>query len=386
MNKGDNITLFYYPFKNTMRLSPKQQYQQQLQQPNYIIDEQQSITVTQLEQLYQELKNPQTQYAKGMYIWGDVGRGKTFLMDMFFNSLENEKKLRLHFHHFMAKIHKALFQQSGHKNPLKRIARDIAKECRVICFDEFFVSDIGDAMILGRLFEALFEQGVTLVATSNIPINKLYENGLQRERFLPTIALLNEYTNELHLNGKQDHRLRHLEFSQTYFLNYDDFKDMYYQIIGKNEELENIVNILGREIKAVSHCDNTAWFTFDALCNGPRSQLDYIELASKYKNIFLSEVPLLGGQCRSWIKARGTEDGAIATATGERQLSYATQDDAARRFISLVDELYDQNTNLYIAAEVSLDDLYGGGALNFEFKRTFSRLTEMQSVEYLEQK
>ena len=369
-----------------MRLSPQQQYQEQLKQPNYVIDEQQSLAVTKLDLLYQELNNPHIQQPQGIYIWGDVGRGKTFLMDMFFNSLENEKKSRLHFHHFMAKIHKALFQQSGYKNPLNRIARDIAKECRVICFDEFFVSDIGDAMILGRLFEALFEQGVTLVATSNIPINKLYENGLQREQFLPTIALLNKYTSELHLNGKQDHRLRHLEFSQTYFLNHDDFKNMYYQIIDKNEELENIVKILGREIKAESHSGNTAWFTFDALCNGPRSQLDYIELASKYKNIFLSEVPLLGGQCRSWIKARGTEDGAIATVTGERQLSYATQDDAARRFISLVDELYDQNSNLYIAAEVPLDDLYGGGALDFEFKRTFSRLTEMQSVEYLEQK
>jgi len=367
-----------------MSLSPQQQYQQQLLQPNYVTDEQQSIAVTKLEQLYQELQNPRIEKAKGIYIWGDVGRGKTFLMDMFFNSLKNEKKLRLHFHHFMAKIHKALFQQSGHKNPLKRIANDISKECRVLCFDEFFVSDIGDAMILGRLFEALFEQGVTLVATSNIPIVNLYENGLQRERFLPTIALLNQYTTELHLNGAQDHRLRHLEFSQTYFLNVDEFKNKYYQTIDKNELLESKINILGRNIEVKSHASNTAWFSFDALCNGPRSQLDYIEIASRYKTLFLSEVPLLGGQCRSWIKARGTEDGAIAIATGERQLSYATQDDAARRFISLVDELYDQNSNLYISAEVPLDELYGGGALNFEFKRTFSRLTEMQSVEYLE--
>lgn len=383
MNKGDNITLFYYPLKSYMRLSPQQQYQEQLKQPNYVSDAQQKLAVIELERLYQALNNPNKQHAKGIYIWGDVGRGKTFLMDMFFNSLENEKKLRLHFHHFMAKIHKALFQQSGNKNPLKRIADDIAKECRVICFDEFFVSDIGDAMILGRLFEALFEKGVTLVATSNIPIENLYENGLQREQFLPTIALLNEYTSELHLNGEQDHRLRHLEFSQTYFLNYDEFENKYYQTIGNSQVLKKDVKILGREIKAESHTNKSAWFTFDSLCNGPRSQLDYIELACKYKNIFLSEVPLLGGQCRSWIKARGTEDGAVATATGERQLSYATQDDAARRFISL-DELYDQNTNLYISADVALDELYGGGALNFEFKRTFSRLTEMQSVEYLE--
>lgn len=368
-----------------MFLSPQQQYQQQLQQPKYIIDEQQNFAVIKLEQLYQELQNPQIKQVKGIYIWGDVGRGKTFLMDMFFNSLNTEKKLRLHFHHFMAKIHKALFQESGHKNPLKRIALDLSKECRVLCFDEFFVSDIGDAMILGGLFEALFEQGVTLVATSNISIENLYENGLQREQFLPTIALLKQYTTEFHLNGLQDHRLRHLEFSQTYFLNHDEIKNKFYKIRGKSEQLENDVKILGRHIKAEFHSSNAVWFSFDSLCNGPRSQLDYIELASRFKNIFLSDVPLLGGQCRSWIKARGTEDGAIATVTGERQLSYATQDDAARRFISLVDELYDQNTNLYISAEVPLDELYGGGALNFEFKRTFSRLTQMQSLEYLEQ-
>ena len=367
-----------------MRLSPLQEYIKQLQQPNYVIDERQSDAVIQLDFLYHQLHNPNIKQPKGIYIWGDVGRGKTFLMDMFFNSLESDKKLRLHFHHFMAKIHKALFQQSGHKNPLKRVASDIAKECRIICFDEFFVSDIGDAMILGRLFEALFENGVTLVATSNIPINKLYENGLQRDLFLPSIALLNEYTLELHLDGNQDHRLRHLEFSKTYFLNPCEFKNKYAEIVNHSDISSIDVIILGRVIKPVSATKNTAWFTFDSLCNGPRSQLDYIELAKRYENIFLSKVPILGGQCRSLIKARGTEDGAIATVTGERQLSYATQDDAARRFISLVDELYDQNTNLYICAEVALEQLYSGGGLNFEFKRTFSRLTEMQSIEYLE--
>ncbi|SFD19600.1 cell division protein ZapE [Pseudoalteromonas denitrificans] len=368
-----------------MALSPQKIYQDKVKQTNFVADAQQIIAVKKLENLYQNLKKTELKQPKGIYLWGDVGRGKTFLMDLFFDSLTDDKKLRLHFHHFMAKIHTELHVASGHKNPLKIIAKKLSKQCRVLCFDEFFVSDIGDAMILGRLFEALFEQGITLVATSNIPINRLYENGLQRQQFLPTIDLLNQYTDELHLNGVQDHRLHHLNFAQTYFLSTEDLTAVFNKARNEKTVLKNNIRILGREIETVAHVNDTAWFTFDAVCNGPRSQLDYIELAKKYKNIFLSEVPKLGGQCRSWIKARGTEDGVEATITGERQLSYATQDDAARRFISLIDELYDQNTNVYICAEVPLNELYGGGALSFEFKRTFSRLSQMQSIEYLNQ-
>ena len=375
-----------------MSLSPSAKYQLKQSQSGFNKDSKQEQAVALLDILYEQLVStkpsssrhiPITSKVYGVYLWGDVGRGKTMLMDLFCDSLDEELTFRLHFHRFMARIHKEMLAESGRQDPLVRIAKRIAQQCKVICFDEFFVSDIGDAMILGRLFEALFHQGVVLVATSNIPITRLYESGLQRDRFLPTIALLQTHCSEFHLDGKEDHRLRPLEFQQIYFLpqqaNFEElFDSKAHKVSHSNESLQ----ILGRPIPVIKACESQAWFSFDALCDGPRSQLDYIELASRFDTLFVSDIPVLGGQPKSWIRARGTEDGAIATETGERQLSYAVGDDPARRFIALIDELYDQQVNLYLSAEVPLEELYSEGALSFEFRRTFSRLQEMQSKEY----
>ena len=405
---------------NTRRSGPLARYLEQVEQLQIIDDGAQHQAVQELQRLYQQLtqlpqmaqitSTQQLSHAhpvcQGIYMWGDVGRGKTYLMDLFFQCLESESNLptlRLHFHRFMARIHKELIGESGKRDPLKRIAKRVALECRVLCFDEFFVSDIGDAMILAKLFEALFEQGIILVATSNIPIDELYKNGLQRQRFLPTIDLLNRYTQELHLSGEQDHRLHQSTHSNTatkprYFVDSsngstNDSNDklvlaQFEQVFNRCSQAEAAASvdvpllIHGRIIDTIKYNQHVAWFEFDALCDGPRSQLDYIEIASRFSTVILTQVPVLGGEPRSWIKARGTEDGAVAIETGNRQLSYAVSDDPARRFISLVDELYDQGVELYIQAQVPMDELYSGGALSFEFRRTLSRLTQIQSLQY----
>ena len=336
---------------------------------------------------------------KGLYLWGDVGRGKTFLMDLFYDCLPQKGKLKLHFHHFMARIHRDLKALVGQQDPLVIVAKNLTKECRILCFDEFFVSDIGDAMILAGLFECLFKQGVVLVATSNIPIERLYENGLARHKFLPCITLLQQHTSLLHLNGKQDHRLHRLraeqnesEFVATFkFIGMTaemDFSIIFADLIAATNLVQinaSSIEICHREIsvKSVteSNCPNSmVWFDFYALCEGPRSQLDYMEIATRYDTVMLSGVPQFAGEVRGWIKARGTEDGIgdnQAQITGERILSYGENDDMARRFISLIDELYDQKVSLYLSSDVPLAELYLEGALKFEFRRTYSRLMEM---------
>lgn len=334
----------------------------------------------------------------GLYLWGDVGRGKTFLMDLFYDCLPEEGKLRLHFHRFMARIHQSLHKHSGEQDPLIMIADDLAKTCKVLCFDEFFVSDIGDAMILAGLFERLFSKGVVLVATSNIPIERLYENGLARHKFLPCIALLQKYTQALHLNGKQDHRLAKLANSASTFAastnigvkNDIDFEVVFSKLtqgISREDINTRHLIVCHRNIPVIRSVElqghNTiAWFDFKALCEGNRSQLDYMEIANRFATVMLTGVPYLGGEVRGWIKARGTEDGTgedQALSTGERNIAYASSDNSARRFISLIDELYDQNVKLYLSTHVPLVELYKEGALVFEFRRTYSRLMEMSS-------
>ena len=372
--------------------SPLARYQQHLSQSGFIDDKSQHQTLAALESLYQALTStnaskPPYKAVNGLYLWGDVGRGKTFLMDLFYTSVEGIPRLRLHFHRFMARVHQDLIAESGHREPLQRIAKNIAAECRVLCFDEFFVADIGDAMLLGKLLEALFNEGVTLVATSNIPIDELYKNGLQRQRFLATIEQLKQHTQQLHLSGAVDHRLHDVAYKQRYFVNdsgcqQSDSAALFNDIMVSSSPIATALIVHGRVIDTVEYNEHTAWFKFDALCDGPRSQLDYIDIASRFKVVILSAVPVLGGEPRSWIRARGTEDGAVAIETGARQLSYAVNDDPARRFNSLVDELYDQGVTLYIQAEATMEQLYTGGALSFEFRRTLSRLTQMQSKAY----
>lgn len=377
--------------------SPLAIYQAQIG-AGLIEDPAQAQAVLALDKLYQQIiGRTDAQPIKGLYLWGDVGRGKTFLMDLFFDALPQQGKLRLHFHRFMARVHQALKQHAGQRDPLKLIAKNLAQECKVLCFDEFFVSDIGDAMILAGLFESLFAQGVVLVATSNIPIERLYENGLARHRFLPCIAQLLAHTQMLHLNGEQDHRLHALNHEPSAeaiaatsknigLTGTLDFDGIFAKLTQGAPTLEACtLRVCQRDIPveratAEGQLPSVAWFDFHALCDGPRSQLDYIEIASRFKVLMLRNVPRLGGEVKGWIRARGTEDGTgdnQAATTGERQLSYAANDDPARRFISLIDELYDQGVRLYLSCDVPLNELYQGGALSFEFRRTYSRLIEM---------
>ncbi|MCU7993626.1 AFG1 family ATPase [Shewanella glacialipiscicola] len=394
-------------------LTPLEAYRAKVSE-NLVDDPAQQQSILALDDLFKQLMQQQnaahsTRFAqktiKGLYLWGDVGRGKTFLMDLFFECLPDGIKIRLHFHRFMARIHQALREHAGQRDPLALIAKNLAQEYKVLCFDEFFVSDIGDAMILAGLFECLFDRGVVLVATSNIPIERLYENGLARHRFLPCIALLQAHTQMLHLDGKQDHRIRSLNtelildaitstsdnIALTGTL---DFDNIFNQLTPKIPSMSNTsIRICNREIPVIrttmmpANTPDTcsiAWFDFYALCDGPRSQLDYIEIATRFNIIMVSGVPKLGGEVKSWIRARGTEDGTganQAATTGERKLSYAANDDPARRFISLIDELYDQNVRLYLSCDVPLTELYQGGALSFEFRRTYSRLIEMSRNE-----
>ncbi len=297
---------------------------------------------------------------EGLYIWGGVGRGKTWLMDLFFETLKEVRKRRIHFHRMMAYVHGRLGRLKGIEDPIASVADDISRRTRVLCFDEFFVSDIGDAMILGRLLDALFERGVTLVATSNAAPEDLYRNGLQRARFLPAIELINRYTSVVHMDGETDYRLRLLQEAGTY-LDAGGADTMarlghFFSECAHSElRTEEALDINGRPIVATRVAKGIAWFSFEELCAGPRSQSDYIEIARWYPTVIVEGVPRFD----------------------------ARKDDEARRFISLVDEFYDRRVKLILSAEASPADLYDAQRLEFEFERTASRLTEMQSEEYL---
>jgi cell division protein ZapE len=297
---------------------------------------------------------------RGLYLWGAVGRGKTWLMDLFYQSLPFSERRRRHFHRFMHDAHAEL---KGLRNrraePLDYIAERIAAETRVLCFDELAVSDIADAMILGGLLEGLFARGVTLVATSNLRPDELYRDGLQRERFLPTIALLEENVEVLHVAGAIDYRLRQLTRAGTYLpagaANTPERLAALFAELADGSITTGSIQVEGRPIRVVRRSPNVVWFEFPALCSGPRSQDDYIEIARGYQCVIVSGVPVLD----------------------------ALHDDEARRFIALVDELYDRNVNLVVSAAAQPHELYRGTRLASQFERTASRLTEMQSAEYL---
>jgi len=360
-------------------LSPQQHYQNSIGKGLVSFDEAQQQALIALQQLHQQFFQNQSP-ASGLYLWGKVGRGKTFLMDSFVESFPKDVCLRQHFHHFMQDVHSQLTQLSGSKDPLRQIAKQLKTRHDILCFDEFFVNDIGDAMLLGRLIMFLFEQGMVVVATSNCEPSELYKDGLQRANFLPAINAIYQHMDIVELAGSKDHRERQLHALQNYFVINDDFKEASF-IPDKNP---GVIEILGREINHLGINNKTIVFDFNDLCLGPRSHFDYIELAKQFGTVFLMNVPVLGGETFERIKARGTEDGSVGSGdTGERQVMLAPMDDGARRFIALIDELYDQQVALFLTCHVPLEKLYTQGSLAFQFERARSRLIEMGSEEYI---
>jgi len=362
------------------RRSLQELYRRALRQNGYEPDPAQLAAIAALAQLRQRLMRRERSAATalaglrgllrraprapepGLYLWGAVGSGKTWLLDLFFDSLPFERKQRSHFHRFMQEVHQALKEQAGQQAPLERVADGIAAKLDVLCFDEFYVSDIADAMILGTLLTALFARGVTLVATSNSPPGELYRDGLQRQRFLPAIEQLERHTRVLHMDHGTDYRLRRLTSAGTYLLsNQPDtaerlaglFRGLTHGAVAKSGAIE----IAGRRIPTVAQVPLAIWFEFAALCEGPRGTEDYIEVARSWPTVLVADVPVLTTQ----------------------------HEDAARRFIALVDELYDRRVTLVLSAAAPLPQLYRGERLQFEFQRTRSRLSEMQTPEYLSQ-
>ncbi len=355
-------------------VTPLTRYQKDIEENEFTFDDAQHKAIEQLDILFHQLietersskgffhrlLNTQNKPLTGLYMWGGVGRGKTYLMDSFYDVLPIKKKKRLHFHRFMYWVHQELKDHSGQSDPLITIAKKLAEEIRILCFDEFFVSDIADAMILAGLFQEMFALGISLVTTSNIVPDRLYWNGLQRTRFLPAIDLIKCHTQILNVDGGIDYRLRTLEQAEIYHSPLDQaaennlqFSFTHLAVDAIEENTKVLIN--GREIAVRAKADGVLWLDYESACAGPRSAKDYIELSRLYHSILLSLVPQLN-------------DG---------------KNDQVRRFISLVDELYERNVKLIISAAVDLEHLYSGTILAFEFRRTLSRLQEMQSHDYL---
>lgn len=298
---------------------------------------------------------------RGLYLWGGVGRGKTFLVDEFFAELPVREKRREHFHRFMQDMHARLRRHRNLPSPLAQVATDIASKTRLLCIDEFVVGDVADAMILATLLEAVFRRGVTLVATSNLPPADLYRGGLQRARFLPAIALIEKHCRVMELDAGVDYRLRQLERAALYLG--PSVADAEAQMVSEFErqadgrgDRDVRVQVEGRAVRARREAEDVVWFEFRELCEGPRSAADYIEIARCYQTVFVSGVPIMG----------------------------AAADDAARRFVTMVDEFYDRGVKILLSAAAEQpEDLYRGERLAFDFRRAASRLHEMQGRTYL---
>ena len=376
-----------------MPLTPKERYQSDLSAGVILPDEAQAQAVDALQDVFERLNLRLSEKKSfltkllgkgapapitGLYMWGGVGRGKTYLMDSFYEALDFTRKSRMHFNRFMQRVHADLTELSGEKNPLDIVADRIASEAVVLCFDEFYVSDIGDAMLLGGLMQKLFDRGICLVATSNIAPEGLYENGLQRARFIPAIKAVEANTRVLNVDSGIDYRLRVLSQSELYFekgqgdfeKGEGDFNEGYKALSddrssplnklfsdlsgGRRPEAEVLV-INRRNLQALGVSEGVLLAEFAELCLAPRSAADYTQLAKEYHSVLIDNVPELTSDI----------------------------EDGARRFITLIDEFYDRNIKVAIVADRPMASLYSGKKLSFEFQRTLSRLIEMQSVEYL---
>lgn len=365
--------------------SPSQLYQQALENGEYRPDDIQREAVTRLEGIYQALTSAGPDAAepakglfgklnkligkgkaegqapvRGLYMWGGVGRGKTWLMDMFFQSIPGERKQRLHFHRFMLRVHQELTGLQGQSDPLQIVADRFKSETDLLCFDEFFVSDITDAMLLGTLMEALFARGITLVATSNIPPDELYRNGLQRARFLPAIVMIKQHCDVMNVDAGIDYRLRTLTSAHLWKAplgaeTTQEMERMFTALAGEQRAEKPVLEINHRQLPTLGVANGVVAMDFLTLCGEGRSQHDYIELSRRFHSVLLFNVPVM---------------------------IYKTEDQA-RRFLALVDEFYERHVKLVVSAEASLFEIYQGAKLKFEYQRCVSRLQEMQSEEYL---
>lgn len=365
-------------------LSPSSRYQLALSEGTHQPDDVQREAVNRLNTIYQELlakpadaaqssglkaafsrllgkkEPPVNAPVRGLYMWGGVGRGKTWLMDMFYQSLPGTRKQRLHFHRFMLRVHEELTALQGETDPLEIVADRFKAETDVLCFDEFFVSDITDAMLLGGLMKALFARGITLVATSNIPPDELYRNGLQRARFLPAIDAIKQHCDIMNVDAGVDYRLRTLTQAHLWLspLNADTSREMdklWLALAGAPRDNAPALEINHRPLPTLGVENQTLAVSFATLCVDARSQHDYIALSRLFHTVMLWDVPVMTPLMES----------------------------EARRFIALVDEFYERHVKLVVSAEVPLYEIYQGERLKFEFQRCLSRLQEMQSEEYL---
>ncbi|MFV5439019.1 cell division protein ZapE [Acinetobacter oleivorans] len=352
--------------------SPAERYAEALASGQFMADEAQAQAVQELDRVWKELLNRykaskkafrrfrrQTS-PKGVYMWGGVGRGKTWLMDQFYESVPFRRKTRMHFHHFMQHVHKELNKLSGQRNPLEIVADQIYKDAVVICFDEFFVSNVTDAMILSDLFQKLFVRGVTLIATSNIAPDGLYKNGIHRDRFLPTIEMVKKNCNVLNVDAGVDYRLRVLKQAQLFKSPLSNevqswMAERFSALTHTQAHSQEPIVINNRVVETLGHTEDVLWCEFSELCFKPRSPADFIEIANIYNTVLVSNVPHLTD-----FLSEGT-----------------------RRFIYLVDEFYDRGVKLLLTSQDSIIDIYQGEKLAFEIERTRSRLLEMQSDEYL---
>jgi cell division protein ZapE len=360
--------------------TPWERYQADLARSGFMADDAQREAAQRLQSLYDRLvaadppartgvrglwnrvRGVHPEPETGLYLWGGVGRGKTWLMDTFYDCLPLEAKRRLHFHRFMREVHGRLGRLRDQADPLDRVAAEWAGETRVLCFDEFYVSDIADAMILGNLLQGLLGRGVSLVATSNIPPERLYEDGLQRERFRPAINLIQQHCEVLNVDGGTDYRLRSLEQAEVFHdannAEAEGALQAHFERLAPaagQAQSTDVLTIEGREVPVRRLAQGVAWFDFDAICDGPRGQADYIEIARCFHTVIIEGVPVFDWQ----------------------------RENQARRFISLVDEFYDHGVKLIVSAYAPVSDLYQGERLGFEFERTVSRLIAMRSHEYL---
>ncbi|MDO2925610.1 cell division protein ZapE [Pseudomonas aeruginosa] len=368
-------------------MSPLAVYRQAVEQRGFAPDEAQRRAAEALERCFQALHEAHRHGAiQGVYLWGPVGRGKTWLMDHFYQCLRVPAR-RQHFHHFMQWVHQRQFELTGTADPLRALARELARDVRVLCFDELFVSDIGDAILLGSLLRIMFEEGVVLVATSNQPPEQLYADGFNRERFLPAIEAIQRHMAVVAVDGGQDHRLHPGRAEQRYWVveagQASGFAELFARLSAGEAASTQPIELGHRPLAVHRHSESVLWCSYAQLCEAPLSALDFIGLCDRYRAILMDDLPCLSASQREGRIARGTEDGAQLVEAGDRELpQLSVHDDGVRRFIALVDECYDRKVPLYLEARVPLEALYTEGYLTFAFRRTLSRLREMQLARF----